>query len=175
MSKPIQSAPGEKWRMSVIPKNNELSTHYLVSNQGRVIGIRRNKLIDHHYFRQTEYPTVRLHWHGKKLLFPVHKLVAHAWLAYPNHLKDPVVDHKDGNPKNNRVENLRWVTPRENAANNKRARAGRLTGATFMRDTGRWHARAKIPGTRKNKSLGVYDTEQEAHDAYKRYVESLKN
>lgn len=38
----------------------------------------------------------------------VHRLVAEAFLDNPDNL--PVVDHKDGDPSNNHVDNLRWVS-----------------------------------------------------------------
>ena len=40
---------------------------------------------------------------------PVHRIVATAFLG-PEPSKDHVVDHKDRNRRNNRPENLRWVT-----------------------------------------------------------------
>lgn len=57
--------------------------------------------------------------HGYRLISSdvVHKIVATAFLGEqptPNH----VVDHLDTNRRNNRVENLRWVTRLENIANN---------------------------------------------------------
>lgn len=46
-----------------------------------------------------------------------HRLIAQAWL--PNPKKLPVVNHKDGNKKNNCLTNLEWVTEKENCQHSR--------------------------------------------------------
>lgn len=44
--------------------------------------------------------------------FLVHRLVAEAFI--PNHDSLPFINHKDENPKNNRIDNLEWCTQKYN-------------------------------------------------------------
>ncbi len=61
------------------------------------------------------YSFVNLYANGVKRPWFVHVLVATAFLHRPDGKRE--VDHIDGDPQNNDVHNLRWVTHRENLNN----------------------------------------------------------
>lgn len=64
--------------------------------------------------RDKKYAVVTYTENGKQTSYYVHRLVAEAFI--PNPEDKPQVNHKDGNPLNNNVENLEWVTSKENVA-----------------------------------------------------------
>lgn len=49
---------------------------------------------------------------GKRKSYILHRLVAKAFLPNPNNY--PVINHKDENTHNNRVDNLEWCTQKYN-------------------------------------------------------------
>ena len=74
------------------------------------------------------------------------------------------IDHINGNKTDNRFENLRLVTDRENQQNQKVHRAGKLSGCSFHKRDKKYMARIKVAGN--SIFLGHYKTEQEAHKVY---------
>ena len=99
-------------------------THYEVSNFGNVRSIERmvrhakgglkkspSKVLKHGKSK-SGYLIVSFCVDGVKSNQTVHRLVARAFLH--NELNKPQVNHKDGNKHNNHLNNLEWVTAKEN-------------------------------------------------------------
>lgn len=92
---------------------------YQVSNFGNVktlnrtvIGnncsyMRKGKILNKYYGGRTGYYKVKLYnGDGSFNSFPVHRLVAQSFLYNPESY--PQINHRDGNPENNNVNNLEW-------------------------------------------------------------------
>ena len=63
--------------------------------------------------KRTDHLRVYLSKKGKKHPRLVHRLVAEAYIPNPKNL--PFINHKDGNPQNNMVDNLEWCDGRHNS------------------------------------------------------------
>lgn len=77
------------------------------------------------------------------------------------------IDHKDGNSKNNQIENLRAATQSQNIANSKLSASNTsgCKGVTWRKDTEKWQAQLMVEGNKV--SLGSHTTKEKAHEAYK--------
>lgn len=72
----------------------------------------KSVILKQSYGKPRRYRLVTLSRESVEKKFRVHRLVAIAFL--PNQSRLPDVDHIDGNKDNNSVQNLEWVTKREN-------------------------------------------------------------
>lgn len=101
---------------------------YQVSNIGRIKSnsraiLRKNKrilrikerIIKLQLNKDNGYYYVGLHNEGIMQIKPVHRLVAETFIPNPTNL--PCVDHINGEKTDNRVENLKWCTFKENSNN----------------------------------------------------------
>lgn len=79
---------------------------YKISNFGRVKN--KNNLILKPILSREGYYFVRPTNGDKRKNIYIHRLVAKEFIDNPNNLE--VVNHKDGNKKNNNVNNLEWCT-----------------------------------------------------------------
>lgn len=93
--------------------------YYEVSSLGRVANLnykkRGNRRLKVPRQFRNGYYYVDLYKDGKAQRFTVHRLVAMTFIPNPNNL--PEVDHIDTDRTNNMVDNLRWVTNRDNHLN----------------------------------------------------------
>lgn len=85
-----------------------------------------------------------------------------AWFFYYEKWPSKDLDHKNGNRSDNRIENLREATSRENASNRTVHRNGKLLGATKINK--KWQSNIQI--FKKLIHLGRFHTEQEASNQY---------
>jgi len=118
--------PGEEWRTT------ETTEGISVSNLGRVQVAKSGKY----------YPNPGTDGYCYVADYRVHRLVCQAFRKDESNGRD--VDHEDHNKTNNRVGNLRWVTPAENNTNRQQAtklstrravRVVSLTGMTTIYDS----------------------------------------
>jgi len=86
---------------------------YLIYPDGRVWSKKRNIFLKE-CERKNNYSNVKI-YNGKQKTFMIHRLVAEHYI--PNPENKPEVDHINRNKHDNRVENLRWVSSKENCKN----------------------------------------------------------
>lgn len=106
--------PGEEWRLITDPRL--VPSRYYVSNLGRIFDGSLNAIKSQHQDRDGyKKVTLRCVDHTG-LPIPVHRLVAFAFLDAPSP-EQIVIDHINGKPWDNRSENLKWCTQKENINN----------------------------------------------------------
>ncbi len=100
----------EIWK-AVADSNGE----YHISNHGRVKSYKCGKeriLKPYLLGGGLPYYAYSLHIKNKRKICKVHRLVALAFIPNPDN--KPQVNHKDGNKLNNHIDNLEWMTSKEN-------------------------------------------------------------
>lgn len=96
-------------------------------------------------------------------------LLAHrvAWALFYGEWPDQFIDHIDMDPANNRIENLRLATKRQNGCNRKPIKhSSKYLGVGWHKAAGKWKAAISVNG--KVMYLGVFGNEEDAAKAYDR-------
>lgn len=87
---------------------------YYITEKGEVVSYKSGQRIVKKPWIDSKkrYLIIGLSKNGKVYKHLVHRLVAQAFIPNPNNYKE--IHHKDNNPQNNSVENLRWCTRQYN-------------------------------------------------------------
>jgi hypothetical protein len=148
---------------------------YKISNQGRILSIKNRTPIILKTSPIKEYLCSTLSVDGKKSnINKVHQFMA---IAFLNHIPNGniiVVDHINGIKTDNRLENLRLVTNRQNTSLGyaKKSTASKYVGVTYGKNNkNKWIAHIRIGS--KRIYLGCFATEEEAYQAYEKALNKL--
>lgn len=104
------------------------------------------------------YLYIQLYQNNKSLTVQTHRLVAKHFIPNPRNL--PEVNHKDGDKKNCRWDNLEWVTPKENSAHYALIRTNRKVPLHLVYAVRRWAGVAPI--SELSKDLGINESSARA-------------
>lgn len=104
---------------------------------------------------------------GRK--FKCHRLI---WLLFNGEIPNGYeIDHINGNRSDNRLENLRLATRRQNQQNRVEHRNDHLVGTTYCKKENKWYSHITING--KTKHIGIFETKELAHETYLKELEKL--
>jgi hypothetical protein len=142
---------------------------YQISNFGNVKSLKRStEKILKPTLNGFGYKTVFLSLKGDKKTITVHILVAIHFLNHTPNGHTLVVNHIDFNRQNNHINNLEIISQRENSNKKHIKSYSQYTGVTFNKRLSKWVANIVING--KQKHLGAFDKEYDAHTYYQEAI-----
>jgi hypothetical protein len=148
---------------------------YQVSNLGNVrrIGYEKERVLKPGIDRYG-YTQVNISKDGERKMYKIHFLVGITFLSHISDGYETVIDHVNGIKSDNRLENLRLVTQRENTTFGylKKETSSKYTGVYWNKYHKKWKSRIYIKG--KQKHLGYFTNEEEAAQAYQKALEQHK-
>lgn len=141
---------------------------YTIDRQGRVFSKRRSTFLKP--CKRNNYFIVVLRKNDNLLKKRLHRLIAICFI--PNPLNLPIVDHKNRNVVDNRIENLRWCNQSQNLLNRVKSKgtSSKYKGVhhNAAMKTKKWIAHAFFEG--KFYKLGSHESENEAGEAYNKFA-----
>ena len=98
----------ELWKSIGIVRGVDFTGLYEVSTKGRIRNARNLNIITYRHTDAGDYIETKMYCMGKCVRYPIHRLVAIAFLINPNNYD--TVNHKDEVKINNDVNNLEWCS-----------------------------------------------------------------
>lgn len=143
---------------------------YQVSNLGNVKRV--NKKLLNGVESVGGYLRVHLSKNGIAKKRTVHQLVAVAFLGHNPCGMELVVNHINFNKKDNRLTNLEIVTSRENSNLKHIKSSSQYVGVSWHSRDMKWYA--SITVKKKQYSLGYFNCEVKASDAYQKALKDIQ-
>lgn len=140
-------------------------SRYMVSNKGRILSTKHGTSFLYRCVKKNGYVNVLITEKGKQMTKLVHRFVAKAFI--PNPEGKPQVDHINGDKTDNRVENLRWAYPHENARSYSHKRektSSKYRGVSWDKSRKKWRACVEL--NNKSHYAGRFKSEADAALAY---------
>lgn len=131
---------------------------YLIDFHGNVYSNKSNKILKP--WDCEGYDKVCLRKDGKTHKMFIHRLLGLMFL--PNPLGLPTINHKNGNRKDNRLENIEWSSYTDQELHKSKVVNARKRGATFQKNG--WLSNISIDG--KQIYLGRFQTKEAAQNRY---------
>jgi hypothetical protein len=108
---------------------------------------------------------------SQSVFYGVHRIV---YMMHYGEIPDGMeIDHIDGDTLNNRIENLRLVTPSQNCWNRGKQKDNKSGFKGVRKISGKDYWQAHICTNRVNKYLGSFYSPEAAYDAYKKAAKEL--
>lgn len=163
----LEDLDGEIWKYI-----SDYEGFYKISNLGRVKSLSRKMFNGFGYFVSKEkiisqkisskgYYSCALNKNNKSKHFLTHRLLAKEFINNP--LNKKCVNHIDSERTNNKLENLEWVSHRENNCHRKLTKntTSKYTGVHFNKSVKKWCSNIFL--NKKLIHLGTFLTEEEAY------------
>ena len=145
---------------------------YQISNLGNVKSLGNNKTKIEKILKPGKakgcYYFINLCKDSKRKMYFIHRLIALHFIPNPNNFE--YIDHINRNTKDNRIENLRWVSLSTNNQNKSKRKntSSQYIGVSWHKKNQKWHVQINIDS--KSKYLGYYEEEEEAARAYDKFA-----
>lgn len=153
---------------------------YMVSDHGNVKSLKfgKERLLSKVFNKGTGYYLVYLFKDGKRLTIKVHQLV---WIAFKGDYRTGttrglMLNHISKDKLDNRLTNLELVTNIQNVNHSidKSKTTSKYPNVCWNNPTKKWIAKGTI-GTNKNGYAGLFDTEEEAYEAFQKAKQEAEN
>ena len=165
-----------RWiKMCVNDIEYDYTNMYRIYRDGKVQSVKRKGILKNRFLKEmthkTGYKYVGL-YKDKQSLYLIHRLVACHFIPNPHNFL--VIDHKNQEKDDNRIENLRWCSYSTNLRNRTKKRSKHnLPRGVHLIPSGKYIVQITINS--KTKYLGTYETKEEASDIYEEVLRKRMN